>query len=630
MAALVRLAVADARGELPTTAARERCCGAACTCLGIARRGRDDLRRPAGQRRAACAARPGLVLAGAHPLRAWRAGARARSAAPHRDACRRDGGRPDRPGGTRAAGARCYEEAARLLADRQAAGRMAAVRGFQSAVALARAGREGGAALLDRLGRARTRDWSWRTCAIAPTLHSACAARRRRCGRRARGARSCTARKPLRGARACSLRAGPRRSRRDTARRWAPGAPCGRPDLGRRSARGDAGCAMGLAPARRAWRERARLPAAAEACEAELGPARRRAPAGRGDALLKVALADESDVRRLPLGAFLQPGRRSPLPRRGRGPARPAPAAGEPARVARSLVALRDMVVAGVRASTAWRRVSSCARETMSSRCSSSASTSGGQASPARARGSIRGRWRPGERRLLLRLARSRRGSRRCRPAPSGTQLDARLRRLDGALHWQLNHEWPERFHAAERVLRAAQAELSQAQAGTRSLAASLAAGRKVSRASTRASTPLRSASRAARPRRAGPVAAARTSCVRWRCRNSTSASCGWSRTSARRASRWPRPMTRPPATGGPAVRRARRGGRPMSLAAMSSWRRVSGLSAGADPRRPRSRTPARVDTVASAPPPPPTRSPPLRPTRLFSRRRPPPIRRCA
>lgn len=56
-------------------------------------------------------------------------------------------------------------------------------------------------------------------------------------------------------------------------------------------------------------------------------------------------------------------------------------------------------------------------------------------------------------------------------------RLRERLRRVEGALAWQLNHDWPARLHAAEREASAAQRALEAAREQRASLAASLAAG---------------------------------------------------------------------------------------------------------------------------------------------------------
>lgn len=83
----------------------------------------------------------------------------------------------------------------------------------------------------------------------------------------------------------------------------------------------------------------------------------------------------------------------------------------------------------------------------------------------------------PDERRLLSRLAAL---EARVAALPAGEARDAmgeRLRRLNGALAWQLNHEWPARIHQAERELRAAGRQLEAAREGRASLAGSLADG---------------------------------------------------------------------------------------------------------------------------------------------------------
>jgi hypothetical protein len=56
-------------------------------------------------------------------------------------------------------------------------------------------------------------------------------------------------------------------------------------------------------------------------------------------------------------------------------------------------------------------------------------------------------------------------------------RLRERLRRAEGALLWQLNHAWPARLHETEREARAAARALESAREQRASLAASLAAG---------------------------------------------------------------------------------------------------------------------------------------------------------
>ena len=83
----------------------------------------------------------------------------------------------------------------------------------------------------------------------------------------------------------------------------------------------------------------------------------------------------------------------------------------------------------------------------------------------------------PDEQRLLHRIAVL---EARIAALPAGAVRDGmqeRLRRLDGALAWQLNHEWPARIYEAERELRAAGRQLEAAREGRESLAANLADG---------------------------------------------------------------------------------------------------------------------------------------------------------
>ena len=81
------------------------------------------------------------------------------------------------------------------------------------------------------------------------------------------------------------------------------------------------------------------------------------------------------------------------------------------------------------------------------------------------------------ERRLLERLASLERRIAALPAGPERDELQERLRRVDGALAWQLNHAWPARLHEAESALRAATRQLEAARAGRASLANNLADG---------------------------------------------------------------------------------------------------------------------------------------------------------
>jgi hypothetical protein len=80
------------------------------------------------------------------------------------------------------------------------------------------------------------------------------------------------------------------------------------------------------------------------------------------------------------------------------------------------------------------------------------------------------------ERQLLGRIAAARA---RIATLPEGEEragLEERIRRINGALAWQLNHDWPARIHDAERALRTAGRELEAAHAARAGLATQLAA----------------------------------------------------------------------------------------------------------------------------------------------------------
>jgi hypothetical protein len=83
----------------------------------------------------------------------------------------------------------------------------------------------------------------------------------------------------------------------------------------------------------------------------------------------------------------------------------------------------------------------------------------------------------PAERRQLQRIAAV---ETRVALLPAGQareEMRERLRRLEGALAWRLNHAWPARIYEAERELYAAGRELAAARAARTSLAGTLAAG---------------------------------------------------------------------------------------------------------------------------------------------------------
>lgn len=81
----------------------------------------------------------------------------------------------------------------------------------------------------------------------------------------------------------------------------------------------------------------------------------------------------------------------------------------------------------------------------------------------------------PRERRLLQRLTAIEQRAAALPEGPERAAIEHRVRRLQGALAWQLSHEWPARIHATERDLRQARRELETARAAHDSLAMSLA-----------------------------------------------------------------------------------------------------------------------------------------------------------
>ena len=221
---------------------------------------------------------------------------------------------------------------------------------------------------------------------------------------------------------------------------------------------------------------------AAQACEMELGRLAAAADAARGDALLTLALADPEEAQPVvagPLPAYLH-----------------SLAVDHPFRAVaadlrdlqmlrenlvewrRSLGALRDMVEARRArfASVAPRveeRLASDELAGLEARYQAAAQ----RLQDVRSAGDPAALAMPDETLLLDRMASVRA---RIAALPQGAdadQLRERLRRVDGALAWQLNHEWPARLHAAEREARAAERALEDAREQRASLAASLDAG---------------------------------------------------------------------------------------------------------------------------------------------------------
>lgn len=376
-----------------------------------------------------------------------------------------------------------YEDVVRLLADHRQPGAWSAYADFNRAVALARSGSTAAAAeLLDRIGRDRTA--SDELALLRDRANLALGLARLDAGD-ATGARAALDRVRLEGPYAgrALLAAGWAEAERERYRAalgpWTRLATLGDAD-------GAALEAMLAVPW--AWHQVDEpgqsvlgYRQAAAACESELARLAAAVQAAQDDTLLELALADptEPPIVDGPLPAYLH-----------------ALAVDHPFRAVaadlrdltalrenllewrRSLDALRDMVEArrlrfAQVAPQVEERLAADDLETLAVRHETAAArlaTTREAADPAALAS-------PGERALLARIGALRE---RIAALPEGTErarLDERLRRVDGALAWQLNHEWPARLHAAERELRGADRALQAAREQRESLAASLSAG---------------------------------------------------------------------------------------------------------------------------------------------------------
>lgn len=218
---------------------------------------------------------------------------------------------------------------------------------------------------------------------------------------------------------------------------------------------------------------------AASACEAELarlGEARRLAD---GEALLRVALAEEPVTADALLGTYLH-----------------ALSADHPFRAVssdlrelqelrdnllewrRSLVALRDMVdTRRTRFENIAPRAATRLEHDGLAEFGARVEEAGARVAAWRASGAPEALATPAEQRLMARLDGL---AARIAALPEGEERESlalRQRRLSGALHWQLNHEWPTRMYGAERSLHSANAALAAARMGRDRLAAALHGG---------------------------------------------------------------------------------------------------------------------------------------------------------
>lgn len=376
-----------------------------------------------------------------------------------------------------------YDEVVRLLADHRQPGAWSAYADFNRAVALARTGATGPAAeLLDRLGRGRAP--TEELALLQDRANLALGLARLDAGD-ATGARAALDRVRLDGPYAgrALLAAGWAEAERERYRAalgpWTKLAALGDAD-------GASLEAMLVVPW--AWHQVDEpgqsvlgYRRAAEASEAELARLATAVQAAQGDELLELALADpeEPPVVAGPLPAYLY-----------------ALAVDHPFRAVaadlrdlealrenllewrRSLGALRDMVEArrarfAQVAPQAEQRLADDGLEVLATRHQAASA----RLEAIRAAGDPAALASPEERALLARIDAL---GARIAALPAGAdreRLDERLRRVEGALAWQLNHEWPARLHAAERELRAADRALATAREQRESLAASLAAG---------------------------------------------------------------------------------------------------------------------------------------------------------
>ncbi len=375
-----------------------------------------------------------------------------------------------------------YEDAARLLAGARQPGTWRPFADFNMAVALVRAGRPAeGLPVLDKLGGARTRDPELQILRDRANLALGLA---RLDDGDVAGARVALDRVRLDSSYA---------SRALLAAGWAEA------DRGRfREALGpwsrlaehrdtDGAALEAMLAVPWAWHQLDESGAsvlgyerAAAACEAELGRLAAAQELARGDVLLRFAVADVSEPAEIgPLAAYLHtlsvdhPFRAVAADLRDLHLLRE-----NLLEWRRSLGALRDMVDTGrarflLVAPRVELRLEDDDLAALETRFAAAAEGFAG----LRAGADPSALATPGERRLLSRIGAL---EQRIAALPAGTEraaLEERLRRVDGALGWQLNHEWPGRLHEAERTQRAATRELEAARAGRQSLADNLAAG---------------------------------------------------------------------------------------------------------------------------------------------------------
>ena len=221
---------------------------------------------------------------------------------------------------------------------------------------------------------------------------------------------------------------------------------------------------------------------AAQACEMELARLASAAAAARGDALLALALADPEEAQPVVGGAL-------PAYLHALAVDHPFRAVAADLRDLqmlrdnllewrRSLGALRDMVETrrarfAALAPQVEQRLEDDELVDLEARYQAAAQ----RLEALRASGDPAALATPDEGRHLQRLESLRV---RISALPQGAdkeRLGERLRRIEGALAWQLNHAWPARLHEAERAARAAARALEAAREQRASLAASLDAG---------------------------------------------------------------------------------------------------------------------------------------------------------
>ena len=373
-----------------------------------------------------------------------------------------------------------YEAAARLLATARQPGAWHQFADFNRAVALARSGQQQeAAAVLDRLGRARTR--SAELAHLRDRANLALGLARFEAGD-AEGARAALDRVRLdspvaaRALLAAGWAEAERARYREALGPWQRLAD--RPDL-------DGAALEALLAIPWAWFQLGETgesvrgyQLAAQACEAaleRLAGVRRLAD---GEALLRVALAQDLMAGDARLGGFLY----------SLAAEHPFLAVASDLRDLQalrdnllewqqSLGALRDIVVARrARFDTVAPRVELQLASDDLAALERRVDESAGRVAALREGGSPEDLANAAERRLLLRLERLEARIADLPAGPERDQLDARRGRLAGALHWELNQVWSERLHTAERGLRAAQAERLRAQSSHASLAVSLTA----------------------------------------------------------------------------------------------------------------------------------------------------------